>query len=495
MLAAISSLDWALVLIYGLAVLLIAWWAKRRQRSSEDYLMGGRHMPWWLIGVSLIATAFSSISLLGWTGKSYAGGLRWFQLQAGELAAILVVCVLFLPFFSKLRLTTAYEYLEVRFGPRARLFASLLFHIQVLARAGLFLFLTARALAVFTDLDVELCIVLVGLVALLYSCLGGLGAVVWTDALQMLLVLTGVTASVVLVLGELPGGLGDVIDLARSPQRPPALDFQPGLDAFPTFWSSLLAYGVLALSVAGTNQQAVQRYMACGNLGAARRAALFSWALGALVVLLTMGLGLALYAHYQGAPIPPDDVFTTFVRDGLPVGLAGVMVAAIFAASMSSIDSAIHAMATATLIDFVERGGSAKRSESHRLGLARLLTVIYGLLAIAAAFYAMAQGRDVIDLLLRWFGFLAGPVLGIFLLGMLTRRAGELHALVGVAVGYALVVLGFVLPLKDGAPLAHALGIHGIWAASVGAGTTILVALLGAWLGPAHAPAEAARAD
>ncbi len=132
MLASISALDWSLVALYGVAVILIAAWAKRRQRSSDDYLMGGRRLPWWLIGVSIIATAFSSISLLGWTGKAYVSGPQWFQLQAGELAAILVVCVLFLPYFSKLKLTTAYEYLEARFGLYARLFASVLFHIQVL---------------------------------------------------------------------------------------------------------------------------------------------------------------------------------------------------------------------------------------------------------------------------------------------------------------------------------------------------------------------------
>lgn len=484
MLASITALDWTIVVSYGAAVVLIAWWAKRRQRSSDDYLMGGRRLPWWLIGVSIIATAFSSISLLGWTGKAYVSGPQWFQLQAGELAAILVVCVLFLPFFSKLKLTTAYEYLEARFGLLARLFASLLFHIQVLARAGLFLFLTARALAVFTDMDVETCIVVVGLAAMVYSCVGGLGAVVWTDGLQMLLVLTGVTASIVLVLGELPGGLGDVVDLVQDPQRPPPLDMDPGLDRFPTFWSSLFAYGVLALSVAGTNQQAVQRYMACGDLRASRRAALLSWALGALVVLLTLGLGLALYARYDGASIPADDVFTTFVRDGLPVGLAGVMVAAIFAASMSSIDSAIHSMATATLVDFVERLRSEQAPEAQRMRTARILTLVYGVLAIGAAFYAMAQGREVIDLLLRWFGFLSGPVLGIFLLGMLTRRPREVHALVGVVAGYAAVLLGFVLPLVDGGTLAKALAVHGIWAATAGCATTFLVGVLGALLIP-----------
>ena len=178
MLAAAAALDWIIVALYGVAVVVIATLAQRRQKSSDDYLMAGRCLPWWLVGVSIIATAFSSISLLGWTGLGYKSGPQWFQLQAGELAAILVVCALFLPFFSRFRITTAYEYLERRFGPKARKLASALFHVQVLARAGLFLFLTARALAVFTDLDVETSIVVVGLAAMVYSSAGGLGAVV-----------------------------------------------------------------------------------------------------------------------------------------------------------------------------------------------------------------------------------------------------------------------------------------------------------------------------
>ncbi len=490
MIATLEPLDWIIVGAYGAAVVLIATWAKRKQQNSDDYLMGGRALPWWLIGMSIIATAFSSISLLGWTGKGYADGPRWFQLQAGELAAILIVCALFLPYFARLNLTTAYEYLERRFGPRARWLASALFHVTVLARAGLFLFLTARALAVFTDLEVETSILVVGCAAMVYSSTGGLGAVVWTDGLQLLLVVVGVSASIVLILSDLPGGLADVVDLASAPGRNPPVDFAPALDRWPTFWTGLLAYGLLALSVAGTNQQSVQRYLACKDLKASRRAALLSWALGALIVLLTLGMGMALHLKYGGRAIAADDVFSTFVRDDLPLGLAGIMVAAVFAASMSSIDSSIHSMATATLVDFVERLRPEPLTDERRLRVARGLTLVYGVLAVGAAFYAMAQGRDVIDLLLKWLGFLAGPVLGLFLLGMLTRRVRESHALVGVAAGYAVLLLGFtdlVLSARgaDGSTTTHAAhaGVHGIWAAFVGCAVTFGVAWLGSLAG------------
>ena len=495
-LADLVWIDWLIVGAYGLAVVAIAAWALRRQHSSDDYLMGGRSLPWWLIGMSIIATAFSSISLLGWTGKGYVSGGKWFQLQAGELLAIAIVMVLFLPYFARLRMTTAYEYLEARFGPTSRVIASGMFHLTVLARGGLFLYLTARALHVFVEIDIGWSIVIVGVVAMVYSSLGGLGAVVWTDGLQLTLVIAGVAACIVVVLGELPGGLSDVL---ASASREPLMDFRPDPGLFPGFWSSLLAYGLLALSVAGTNQQAVQRYMACKDLQASRRAALLSWAIGAGIVLLTLGLGAALHAHWGGRPVRADDVFTTFVRDELPAGLAGMMVAAIFAASMSSIDSTVHSMATATLVDFVDRFRARPLTDARRMRVARTLTLVYGVLAIAAAFYAMRQGRDVIDLLLAWLGRLAGPVLGLFLLGMLTRFVREPHALVGLVCGYLVVVLGFTDVLivvqtptggepgavwawqaarGGGSTVATALGWSDIWAASAGCVATMGVACL-----------------
>jgi SSS family solute:Na+ symporter len=481
-LAALVWIDWLVVGAYGAMVIGVAAWAKRRQHSSEDYLMGGRALPWWLIGMSIIATAFSTISLLSWTGKGYNDGLCWFQLQAGELAAILVVCVVFLPFFAGLDLTTAYQVLERRLGPRARVIASALFHLAVLARGGLFLFLTARALHVFAPIDIGTSILVVGALAMAYSAVGGLGAVVWTDGVQLLLVLGGVAACIAVILSRVPDGLHGVLQAAAAR---PVVDFHPDPGRFPGFWSGLMGYGLLALSVAGTNQQSVQRYMACRDLRAARRAALLSWALGALIVLLTLGMGVGLKALWGDRPLATDDVFTTFVKEGLPAGLGGVVVAAVFAASMSSIDSTVHSMATASLVDFVERFRREPLGDRARLRWARTFTLVYGVLAVAAAFYAMHQGRDVIYLLLKWLGDLAGPVLALFLLAMLTRRVREAHALVGLACGYAVVLLGFtslgarLLGRTGAAPtLAASLGLNWIWSACAGCVVTIGVALL-----------------
>lgn len=491
--AAITAWDWMIVAAYAAVVVVIATWSNRRQKSADDYMLAGRSLPWWVIGISIIATSFSTISLLGWTGKGYAQGAQWVQFQLGELAAILVVCALFLPFFSRLPLTTAYEYLEGRFGRTARLVASLAFHVQVVARAGLFLYVTAEALTVFTEdiaLGLDECIVIVGVASMLYSSVGGLGAVVWTDALQMAMVLVGVTWSLLLVIGRLPGGLADVAAVMEAPGQPPLIDWSLSLDKTPTVLSAVLAYGVLALSVAGTNQQPVQRYLACRDLGAARRAALLSWAVGLLVVLLTLGLGVVLRAWYGDTAIPTDKVFPTFVAAELPAGIAGLLVAAIFAASMSSIDSAVHSMSTATLVDFIEPARRRPLEPRTRLRLARLLTLAHGVLAVSAAFIASRQGRDIVDLLLLWLGFLAGPVLGLFLLGMLTRSIRERHALIGVGVGYVVAMLLNTTWLTAGdETLAQQIGVHGIWTACVCCLVTLVVASSAAAVDRSHTEA------
>ncbi|MDA1196024.1 MAG: sodium/solute symporter [Planctomycetota bacterium] len=497
-LATLAPLDWCIVGGYGLAVILIALWASRRQSSSEEYLLGGRNLPWWAVGVSIIATAFSSISLVVWTGYAYYQGPHWLQLQLGELAAILVVCVVFLPYFARLNITTAYEYLDRRFGRTARWIASAVFHVVVLARGGLFLFLTAQVLSVFTGLDEPACILIVGLAAMIYSSVGGLGAVVWTDGLQMLLVVGGVIAAVVLVVSELPGGWADVQAATGGFGDRAPVDLSLDLARWPTLLSAFLAYGVFALAVGGTNQQAVQRYLACQDLRASRRAALLSWAVGALVTALTLTLGVALHARFGGDPLHPlnadlptahvDKVFATFVSGHLPVGLAGVLAAAVFAASMSSIDSAIHSMATATLVDFVEPLRRTPLEDAARLRLARRLTLLYGVLAVGAAFFALSQGRAVLDMLLDWLGYLVGPILGLFLLGMLTRGVGHAGALLGLLAGYGAVILGFttwftVEPQAGVWVRALALGdgLHGIWAALVGCVATVVVGGLTPW--------------
>ncbi len=476
----LAALDWVLLAVYGAVVVGIGVWANRRQKSTEDYTLGGRRMRWWAVGVSLIATSFSSAALIGGTGFGFQRGMGYLQLQLGDLVAVAAACALFVPFFSRLRITTAYEYLERRFGVGVRTLASLLFIGQTLLRAGVLVFGPATALSIVLGWDIEVAIVVTGASAVLYSAIGGLAAVVWTDLIQFAVVVVGVTASVIIVAGDVPGGLDAVLSGASAADRLDVVDW--GLSPSSPFSviGSLFAYGALALSVAGTNQQAVQRYLSCRDARSATRAAFLGWAMGFVAVALTLFLGVCLA---QWAELVPDAAsgFTADVTAGggdaalpafivhrLPAGLAGLLVAAIFAASMSSMDSAIHSMSTAALVDFAPHFRKGAVDEARDLRLARILTVVFGVAATAAGLAAATSATLMLDTLLRWLGYFAGPLLGVFLLGVLTERSNEPGALLGMILGGGVV---FLLVFVD-APAA--LAFHPLWLAPLGCALTVL---------------------
>jgi len=487
----LEPLDWILIALYGAVVVGVGIHANRRQKSTEDYVLGGRAMPWWAVGVSLIATSFSSAALIGGTSFGYARGMSYLQLQIGDLLAVAVACAIFVPFFSRLRITTAYEYLEKRFGVVARTVASALFIGQTIARAGILVYGPALAISVVLGWEIEPAIVLTGVAAVIYSATGGLAAVVWTDLLQFTVVVVGIGATIVLVVGDVPGGLGEILGAASESGRLAPITWEVNAGSIFNPLGTTLAYGTLALSVAGTNQQAVQRYLACRDASAARRAAYLGWGIGFVAVALTLFLGTCLSVWTGVAPegsavvhsIAEDGnaVLPAFIVHRLPAGLAGLMVAAIFAASMSSMDSAIHSMSTATLIDFVRRFRRTPADDAAELRLARILTVAFGGVATAAAIVAAGEGQLLLDQLIRWLGYFAGPLLGLFLLGVLSRRANERGAVTGVLIAGTMVVVAVLLE----APMAY--GFAPLWLAPLACLVTVLFGLMASLLGPAPA--------
>jgi SSS family solute:Na+ symporter len=480
---------WDLLVIglYGLTVIAIGAAANRKQKNTEDYYLGGRGLPWWAVGISILATSFSSASLIGGTGAGYASGMKMIQWQIGDLLAFSIVCVFFLPYFARLRLTTAYEFLEHRFGRAARLVASGLFLLQTVLRTGLLVYAPALALSTVLGWSIETAISLTALCAILYSSFGGISAVIWTDLIQVGVIGVGVVASLFLIAGDVPGGFDTILETARNANRMQAVDLSfDWKNPFTLGWT-VLAYGVLALSIAGTNQQAVQRYQSCRDLASSRKAALFGWGIGALVLGATLFLGVCLHAWTTLVPdalpdpVKGDQVLPALILHRLPPGLAGLLVAAIFAASMSSIDSAIHSMSTATLIDFVRPHLRQPLTESAELRWARVLTALFGLIALGVALVAAQQEQGLFQTMVKWLGYFAGPLLGLFLLGIVTRRASQPGALLGVGLSFLGVIGSIVLEL----PAEY--GFHPLWLAPVALGITLLV-------GRGFAPLPADRA-
>ena len=471
----LETLDWVVIALYGVVVIAIGAWANRRQKTTEDYFLGGRRMRWWAVGISLIATSFSSVALIGGTGEGFSSGTRYLRLQLGDLLAIAIAVGLFLPFFARLGLTTAYEYLEVRFGVVARTLASLLFIAQTLMRAAILVLAPALALSTVLSIDLDLAIVLSGLAAILYSAAGGITAVVWTDMIQLAVVIFGVVFSIGLVAGDLPGGLGAIFEAADLSGLLD-LDFTDvDLEKPYTPLWTLIAYGTLALSVAGANQQAVQRYLSCEDVGSARKAAFLGWGVGVVAVGLTLVLGVALALWSQQVPAgavlqdTKDQVLPVFILHRLPAGLGGLLVAAIFAASMSSMDSAIHSMSTATLVDFVKRFRRRPLAEAKALRLARVLTAAFGIAAVAMAWIAAREQTQLLRTLFTWLGYFAGPLLGLFVLGMATKRANQLGAVVGALLAGGGVVTAVLMDLPK------TVGFQRLWLAPAALLVTVLM--------------------
>ena len=492
MILALVPLDWIVVATYGVVVISIGYVANRRQRGSEDYFLGGRRLPWWVVGISLVATSFSSASLIGGTGFGYAVGMQWLQLQIGDLVAVLVVCAVFLPFFSGLRLTTAYEYLERRFGLVARTVASAMFLGQTLLRAAILVYGPALALARVLGWSIESSILASAAAAICYSAFGGIGAVVWTDLIQFAVILFAVAYCLVLVAGDVPGGFDAVLDHARSrgALEVVTLEADPGTPF--NLLGTLVPYAVLALSLFGTGQQAVQRFLSCRDLASARRAALTGWVAGTIALGITLFLGVTLGAWADLAPDAPsmeglksDQILPHFIDARLPAGVAGLMLAAIFAASMSSLDSAIHSMSTAGIVDFLRRFARSKPDERTELRFARIATVAFGVVATLGALAAARTETTLLETLVRWLGYFAGPLLGLFLLGMLTVRANEFGALLGTLWSFVAVLVAAALWRKEW-------GIHPLWLAPLSCMSTFLLGWISSLMGSAPPPSRIA---
>ena len=489
---AIGPVDAAVLLASLAGAIAVGLFAGGRARSLDAYLLGDRNLPWCVVMGSIVATETSTATVLSVPGEGFGPvGLRFLQLPLGFMLGRLVIVRWLLPLYFEGRLNTAHEVLGRRFGPLVQRAASLLFLVTRNLGDGLRLFLAGVVLARLTGLPFAAAVVAMGGVTILYTVFGGIRSVAWNDCLQLVIYVLGGVAAVFIIVGQIPGGWGAAWQHAATTGRLQLFDFRFELANPCTFWAGVCGGAVLSIGTHGTDHMMVQRYLASGGLRQAGRALAGS---GVAVVLqfgLFLGIGILLAAYHAGtgepAPARADEVFAAFVVNHFPrdVGLVGLLLAAILAAAMSTLSSSLNASASAVMHDFwlplTAKKGQPETPTGHPdtlLLISRGLTVVFGMIQIGVGLSAAGLDETVIRAALAIAGLAAGLLLGVFALGIGTRRVGATAALLGAGSGLAtLLVVQFILP-------AQGVVVAFPWYALIGATTTFVVGLGAACLWP-----------
>ena len=482
--------DIVVLLIYLAGVVGFGCWFVRHSRNAEGFMAAGRSLPGWAVGLSIFGTYVSSISFLALPGKAYAANWNAFVFSLSLPVAAVIAVRYFVPFYRRSGEISAYHHLEHRFGAWARLYAVICYLLTQLARMGTIMYLVALALAPLTGWDVWLIILVTGILVTAYTLLGGIEAVIWTDVVQSVVLTAGALVCVGVLLVGMPEGPGQIFRIAAEHHKLSLGSFGASVSES-TFWVVLIYGLVINLQNFGIDQSYVQRYIAARS----DRAAAGSVWLGALLYLpvsaMFFFIGTALFAFYTAQPglLPesvdaaakPDSVFPYFIVSQLPTGMTGLLVAAIFAAAMSSVDSSLNCSATLFLQDvykrYVRRGRDVTDRESMRV--LYLTTLIWGTLGTGTAL-AMMHVKSALDAWWQLAGIFSGGMLGLFLLGRISRRARSPAATTAVISG-VLVILWMTLSLSPNWPKALEFlrsPMHSFMTIVVGTLVILLVGLL-----------------
>ena len=450
----LPALDLVVLLVYLGGMTAYGCWFARKQQSVDEFMAAGRSLPGWAVGLSIFGSYVSSISFLANPGKAFSGNWNPFVFSLSLPLAAWISVRYFVPFYRKLGDISAYHHREQRFGPWARTYAVGCYLLTQLARMGTILYLLALALVPLLGWDVKTVILMMGVVMTIYPFLGGTEAVIWVGVIQAATLVVGALICVVFPVLGMPGGLPEIMRIAGEHQKFSLGSAGPSLTE-PTYWV-VLVYGLcINLQNFGIDQSYVQRYITART---DRDAARSVW-MGALLYIPLSAcfffIGTALFAFYTAQPtllpagIKPDAVLPHFIRTQLPAGLAGVIVAAICAAAL---DSNLNCMATLTLCDIYRRYFRPEATERESMRVLQFATLGFGVLGTLTAL-AMIRVQSALDAWWQLAGIFSGGMLGLFLLGLLSRRAGSRAGAVGVAVG-VLVILWMTLSPKWEGPLA-----------------------------------------
>ena len=489
-----QPLDLIIIFGYLIGVTLFGVWFAPKQETTEDYFVGDRNVPWWAIAASIVATETSTITFISVPGIAFAkgGNFQFLQLVFGYMLGRIVISLLFIPMYFRGELQTVYQLLGDRFGNKVKMLASALFVVMRNIADGIRLLLTAIVLAAVyvafqPDANAEtitiLSVVLLGVVMIIFTYYGGMEAVIWVEVVQLGIYIGGAVAAAVVILNQIDGGMPQVLALGQQFNKFSLFDFSFDMTKTFTFWAGLIGGCFLTMSTHGTDQYLVQRYLCTNKPSSASLALLSSGAvvLGQFIGFLFIGVLLfAFYAPYNAAEyanagvansgVPAtfpfsggDKVFPDFITQHMPSGLSGLVIAAIFAAALSSSLNSI----AATFVNDLYKPFAKDQSDKSLLKISGWLTLIFGIVQIVVALVMMKQNESALNQALSIASLFNGPVLGVFLVGTFIKKANESAALIGMGTSILLM-----LYIKFATPLAWT------WYVLIGSLTTLLVAWL-----------------
>lgn len=424
---------------------------RKSQRNLKDYFLGGRSAPWWAIALSIVSAETSTLTVIGTPALSFAGNFEFLQLVLGYLLARIVISVLFLPHYFRGEMFTAYELMRRRFGDRIRRLTAGTFLLLRALAEGVRVFALSIVISIVLGTGEVVSILAIVCLTLFYTFEGGMTAVIWTDAVQMFLYVGGAILSFWVILHQIPGGWPHVAAFAGAAHKFQMFDFRFSTTAAffarsYSFWAGIIGGCFLTTASHGTEQLLVQRLLAARNERQSRAALFASWLVIFFQFALFLFIGVLLFVYYSNrrtpAPQPPDSIYPKFVWNSLPAGAAGLVIAAILAAGMSNLSAALNALASTSVMDFyrplILRRDPA-RPEAHFLGIARWATVGWGAILFVVGLVAR-HVSSVLEAGLSIASILYGSLLGVFLLGLLTKRVQQTSAMIAMVAGLLLMI-------------------------------------------------------
>lgn len=434
-------INWTVLAVYLLGMLGLGILFMRRESGTEDFFRGGGRIPWWAAGMSIYATMLSAITYMAIPAKSFATDWTYYPMLVTILIVSFPVIKYYLPYFRKLTVASAYEYLEVRFNLATRLMASGIFIIFMLARMALVLYLPSLALSAVTGIDISLCIALMGLVTIIYCTMGGVEAVVWGDVIQGFILVGGAIFSAIYLIGNTTGGPAGFMQIALDNDKLRLFDWSLSWQSA-TFWVVILGGLANNLISYTSDQTVIQRYMTTKNEKSAAKGILLNGVMSVFISVAFYLIGTGLYTFYKTHPTAldvtmqkGDAIFPFFMMSQMPAGIAGLLIAAIFAATMSTISSSINSVSTAFCVDFCQRF-NPQIKDTKLLKLARMICVVSGLIGVSIALFMVTWDiMSLFDYFNAILGLLTSGLGALFLMGVFFPSIKGKAALVGFISG------------------------------------------------------------